>query len=64
MQGTFDGYKGFGRIHERHDRLDGEEPQEVKKAGTPHLSYLIHLYAHYEVLAPHEQETYDDLLSI
>ena len=38
--------------------------RKVKKAGTPLPSYLIHLYAHHELLLPQEQDMYDDLLSI
>lgn len=38
--------------------------RKIKKAETPLPSYLVHLYAHNELLAPHEQETYDDLLSV
>lgn len=38
--------------------------RKVRKAGTPLPSYLVHLYAHCKLLALHEQESYDDVLSV
>lgn len=38
--------------------------RKVKKGETPLPSYLVHLYAHYELVAPREQEFIEDVLCV
>lgn len=50
-------------MHDMVDRMV-KSLRKVKKARTPLPSFMVPLDAHYELLAPHEQETYDDLLNV
>ena len=50
-------------VHEQIGRMV-KGLRKVKKAGTPLPTYLIHLYHHFELLTPKEQDLYEDLLNI